>query len=824
MPLLDLIATPHPDGHRIDLSWANPDPVAWPGVRVVRREGTHPTAPDDGTVVADGTDLAVGTDALGRALFHVADVGLQGETTYYYHLFPYRPTPLTYSTDRANRTAALAGAVHGQAARMYALLPALYHRYDETGQLRRFLDLPGGQLDLLWSGARALLDLFDVQRVDGRLLPLLAEWIAWKTDFRLEIDAQRAEVRRAPAIYQRIGMIPVVGATVKRISGWESRSKEFVHNVFVANRPPRLNLWSRLLGPGGATQTDPETGEPLDGLLSLDFAYEGRPVVADDAHGIRWLLYHTLGRDGWRLWTKTSPTFALGLDALPHLEGPDVAALQAAFLAAGVVIAADAVVTAEGSLWRVDDATNGEMYVVEQGDEGLTVYHTSAEPRAFAPSRPLNPADDTGDERFPTAALQGDTLWVFWSAYDAATERWSLRYRLRRDGAWGEVRPFTHGSSAPTPERRSPAAVVDDTGGLWLFWLQREGGRWQLRYNRHDGSGIGTDPDTGWERDPAEVFPLDGGDDPRVEEDLFVLFNPNDAARPLWVWWARKEATADPTQRRWTVALRVKASTDPSVSDWDAVTTLPKPDETAHDREPAPRVLGDGTLGVFWSSNRDGSWGVWRAALDLDDGSPWSGVGPLTGSPTAAPYAQRTPLPVPVDGGVLLLYRSDESLGFASSVYAASRTVDFRYAGSSTVHTRNTALLDLRGAFEDFGAYTHDAGRVIVDDEGREAIERTDDDWYARDTLGVYLDPDTVESEAVARQVGRLRSVLPAFMPATDRAVFLTRRDAHTEYVYTYDRPGAPDPRTIAEHWSDALTSPVGDELPPDEDFTDALL
>ena len=815
MPLLDLIATPHPDGHRIDLSWANPDPVAWPGVRVVRREGTHPTAPDDGTVVADGTDLAVGTDALGRALYHAADAGLQGETTYYYHLFPYHPTPLIYQTDRANRTAALAGAVHGQAARMYALLPALYHRYDEAGQLRRFLDLPGGQLDLLWSGARALLDLFDVGRVDGRLLPLLAEWIAWKTDFRLEIDAQRAEVRRAPAIYQRIGMIPVVGATVKRISGWESRSKEFVHNVFATNRPPRLNLWSRLLGPGGATQTDPDTGEPLDGLLSLDFAHEGRPALAADAHGVRWLVYHTRGRDGWRLWAKTSPTFTLGLDALPYLEAPDVAALQVAFAAAGVTIAADAVVTTEGSLWRVDDVTNGEMYVVAAHAEALTVYHTSSAPRAFAPSTPLN-AEGDDDEKHPALALQDDTLWTFWSVYDADAARWSLRYRLRRDGAWGAARPFTHGAPAPTPERRSPAAVVDDAGGLWLFWLERVGERWQLRYNRHDGSGLGTDPDTGWERDPAEAFPLDGADAPRVEEDLFVLFNPDDADRPLWVWWARREATTDPTQSRWTVAFRTKASTDPAASDWSAVETLPKPDEAAHDREPAPRALDDGRLAVFWSSNRGGSWGLWRAVLDLDDAPPWSSVSPLAGSPTAAPYAQRTPLPVPVGGGVLLLYRSDESLGFDSAVYAASRTVDFRYAGSSTLHTRNAALVDLRGAFEDFGAYTYDAGPA------RGA--RTDDDWYARDTLGVYLEPDTVAPEALARQVNRLRGVLPEFMPATDRAVFITRQDAHTDYVYTYGRPGASEPRTIAEHWRDALTAPVTDELPPGEDFTDDLL
>jgi hypothetical protein len=42
MQLTGLQAVAHPFGHRIDLSWVNPDPVAAPGVRLVRGEGTYP--------------------------------------------------------------------------------------------------------------------------------------------------------------------------------------------------------------------------------------------------------------------------------------------------------------------------------------------------------------------------------------------------------------------------------------------------------------------------------------------------------------------------------------------------------------------------------------------------------------------------------------------------------------------------------------------------------------------------------------------------------------------------------------------------------------
>ncbi|NTU85596.1 MAG: hypothetical protein HGA45_40720, partial [Chloroflexales bacterium] len=93
MRLQAITAVPHPAGNRIDLSWANPDPALFPGVRVVRRAGTHPTGPDDGALVDEGLGLLA-----------ASDVGLHGETVYYYALFPYRDGPRVYGpAERANR-------------------------------------------------------------------------------------------------------------------------------------------------------------------------------------------------------------------------------------------------------------------------------------------------------------------------------------------------------------------------------------------------------------------------------------------------------------------------------------------------------------------------------------------------------------------------------------------------------------------------------------------------------------------------------------------------------------------------------------------------
>ncbi len=53
MRLKNIKATPHPNGNRIDLRWENPAPEEFPNVRVYRREGTHPSTLDDGTLVAE---------------------------------------------------------------------------------------------------------------------------------------------------------------------------------------------------------------------------------------------------------------------------------------------------------------------------------------------------------------------------------------------------------------------------------------------------------------------------------------------------------------------------------------------------------------------------------------------------------------------------------------------------------------------------------------------------------------------------------------------------------------------------------------------------
>jgi hypothetical protein len=696
MWFLNIVAVPHPAGNRIDARWLHPNPAQFPGVRLVRREGTYPlsptpTVPQQGVVVADTNPTAPSQSRIqvrADGSYTATDTGLKGETIYYYALFPYAGNPPTYDIDRHNRAAAMTTAPYNSAGQMVDLLPTLYHRYDtvlttaasvapadrEKGQLRRFLDLPGSQLDLLYSFARAMRDLHDLEKVDSRLLALLAQWIGWQIDYRREPDTQRNDIRNAPYLYQSIGLIPTVETTVKRLVGWESRTKEFLHNVFRSNQPERYNLWVRKQNAAGvwSTPTAP---------LSLDFAYEGRPTAVRDQEGTLWLFYHTLKKGRWNIWSK-------------------------------------------------------------QFREG----------QGWTPSEPFTTRALI--DKYPTAAQQGTTLQVFWSTYSEADQQWRINVRTRANNQWSPVTPFSALAPFATNDmpRRQPWAVTEATGMLWLFWLELVGQQWQLRYNRYDG--------TNWALPVAPAtFPLDAGADPRVEGPPFVVFNPVDTAQPLWVFWARTEPVGTSGQQRWRIVYRVKASLNPSTMDWSAIRALPPGPADSQDREPAAIVRANGDIELYWSANRNGSWSIWRATVNRTT-QAWGPAEMLITSP----YTQCDPLPLPIATGTMLVHHANDSMTYTSTVYGATETVDMRYAGATTVDVRNTAKRALWGKFGDFQTFTSDVGQNE---------QRTNTNRYARETVGLYVTPDTTDPAVIQRNQNLLRGALRQFVPAPVRTVFI---------------------------------------------------
>lgn len=672
MRLGDITATAHTDGNRIDLSWSFPDPAHPPGVRVVRAERTHPVTPNDGVTVADGTGFTTATDT-----------NLLGEHVYYYALFPFTGNPPVYDPDPHNLAEAMATSSYDFAGQLYALLPAIYRRYDaeatpadrpgpalatDPGQLRGFLDLPGAELDRLYSLNRAALGLLNADRVDGSLLPLLAQWIGWHTDFTLPVGTQRNEIRYAPRLYQTTGGVPTVDATVARVTGWTNRTKEFVHNVARSNQPERLNLWSA---------TRDTTGNwSASALASVNFAYDGRPVAVRDTDGSTLVFYQTHRQHGWDIWSKR---FA-------------------------------------GGAWQ--------------------------------PSQPVT--DQPGVDKTPTAALQGNLLWLFWQTYDPTQTgpHWQISFSQRSGTVWSPPAAF---GDATTP-RRLPAAVADNTGGVWLFWLERVAGGWQVRYNRHNG--------TAWQLTTPATLPLDSGADPRVEDDLFVLFHPTSTTQRLWLFWSRHDPGGPAGQTRSNIVYRVKQGLDPTVSsDWSQIRALPRTTTAYHDRQPAALLTPTGDIEVFFSSTQNGGWTIVRNTLAVAS-LTWGTNQQVVGGP----YARRGPMAADLGNGTLLVYRSNASIPHASGEFGATNTLDNRYAGTTTVDTGGTQKLALRGKFEDFQTYTYDIG----------GSSRTNDDRISRDTVGLYLTPNVTDPAQIKATTDRLAGVLADFTPVTTRSVFIT--------------------------------------------------
>jgi len=501
----DLTAVAHPQGERIDLTWTiSPGGPAPTSVVAVRRLGSHPETPTDGTLVEP---VAVGPPGPDGVRCTATDTGLRGGTVYYYTLFPPQD-PEENKIDASvtarlhHRTAAMATSPYGFAERMYRLLPAIYRRYDtvrslaaadsEHAQLRRFLDLPGTQLDALYSLVRAGLDLHDLDRVDGRLLPLLSQWIGWPTDDERSVGRQRADVRHAPWLYPAVGTIPAMEAMATRITGWPCRARERIDQVARTNTPARASLWSML-----------RDGEGRWGgreHVSLDSAVTGRVVALDEGEGSLTLVYHT-DRDGpahirakVRVMKPTGaewePSYPLVGTAGDHRR--PTAALH------------------EGERWVFWERRDTSDHA---GTPICRIWYRAGD----AEPTELPKAGPTGS--LPTAVTADEALWLIFLR--DGEPQW-----LRHTGAdWGDP-------VAVPPDGGSPVIVQDDMVGLGppigspgplvLFWSTREPGpggstRWTVHYrvrasvdpDTDDWSAVGTlpGPDTGIDTQDREPAP-----------------------------------------------------------------------------------------------------------------------------------------------------------------------------------------------------------------------------------------------------------------------------------------------------------------------------
>lgn len=178
---------------------------------------------------------------------------LEDRTAYYYELddgtVPSGEAVANY------RAVAPAGGVHGANRRIYDLLPEVYKRHDvrvlpeafalsgvpeasrSGGQLRRFVDMFGTTVDAMRSSADRLLDLHDGHDTEARFLPGLSSWIGWERTDRAAIPAQRNELLSATRLFDVVGSVPALRATVTQQTGWSSQVAEFHQHIWRSNEP-----------------------------------------------------------------------------------------------------------------------------------------------------------------------------------------------------------------------------------------------------------------------------------------------------------------------------------------------------------------------------------------------------------------------------------------------------------------------------------------------------------------------------------------------------------------------------------------------------------
>ncbi|HEX8722751.1 MAG TPA: hypothetical protein VF736_19190, partial [Pyrinomonadaceae bacterium] len=327
------------------------------------------------------------------------------------------------------------------------------------------------------------------------------------------------------------------------------------------------------------------------------------------------------------------------------------------------------------------------------------------------------------------------------------------------------VPPPPHGVAADDAE---PAAFEDADGGVWLFWSSRRDSRtWRIWYNRFDGSA--------WGR-------------PRVltagavaDREPFVLYDPS-VSDKIWVFWTgRKQNGRKNVFWRTTSVLDYAAHADGVWAERELAL-----DGTGEydNEEPSGVLLDAGRVELYFTSNRAEGQHVWSNVVTA------AGQG-ADARLTEGQFTRRGAAAVRLDADTTrLVFRSNESRAHDSQVYPAARTVDARHSGSTTIDTRNSGKFGALGRIRDTMHYLYDT-------------RRGNDNWYARDTVGIYLTPDTDDAALIIRKRNQIESLLRSFLPIQVRAVLIIQQ-VFPELAYTYASPQHAEPRFVVERWLDS--------------------
>jgi len=378
---------------------------------------------------------------------------------------------------------------------------------------------------------------------------------------------------------------------------------------------------------------------------------------------------------------------------------------------------------------------------------------------AWSPATPVTRT--TSFDGRPAVALDGaGTLWLFFHSFRTSRqELW-----VQRLGVDLDPRRVMDGTPDDSPEHtfsdRDPA-VVSDGASLWLFFSSDRSGGFDIWSRRFAG--------------------LPGEDAVRLTEDGLDNRLPaavRDSGGDLWLFWqAERRGRAEIWARvfdgaQWTDAERLSeaeladeapaAALDAGGRLWlfwsadlgDRSNLRARvldggvwgPTETitvGQHRDYAPRaVLFGGRLWLLWHSNQSGNW---RLRASVHDGVAFGD--PSDATEDVEPDKEPTAI-VDAAGELRLLWRSQRG---------------GRRLHSRTIDTSDAEMLGALGTFGDGAHYTFDTRKI-------------NDAWYAPDTVGLFLTPDTVDEAEIRRGVDRVQRFMEPFRPLPVRFVWVLEK------------------------------------------------
>lgn len=422
--------------------------------------------------------------------------------------------------------------------------------------------------------------------------------------------------------------------------------------------------------------------------------------------------------------------------------------------------------TADDTVW---------LFYHAQRDESSHMWCKKHSEGQWQPAQPLT--QGKGVHKYPAAVQTSDgTIHLFWSELrqDPETKKdiWQLESAAWNQNGWSEPVTILGANDSSDFE---PAVVAEpgSDNALWLFWSSQRSGRWHIWHSRFDGDS--------W----AEAKQLTQGET-SDRKPVAIYFAPALANARLWVIWSRQ------TQNGRRLFYATKPDLDFAADNWSAPQELPASSPTDayfDDSEPFALINPAGDLEVYWHSNRIGTNKIWLRTLIQADGV-WQAEEQISRDEGVCQSPAALYFP---DGRLLLCYRSDRPISYTSKFYPSARTVDQHYAGAMTFEPRNLERHHRRGRFEDDQTYLSDTGK-------------SESDWYARDTIGIYLTPDTENQQVIRRFQQNLQIILRRFLPLQLRAVVIINPAVYKEYVYTYDFPQVVPQRFIEETYAGTPT------------------